>query len=337
MLKHIMRIAAALFFGMPQSGAVHGQILDQWFVRELYSNADGSVQFVKFEFDIDRTTRSVVGQTLIASHGSTERSFTLSRDFDCVLCTGGDSYGFLVGTQGFADLGVGVPDFVVPNGFLFIPAGSLRLGASEVRYEALPTDGVHALYPHGLYWGETIPDQPVIATPVAAGVFMPGLNVVAEFRNDVLNDYFLTAYQTETDLLDSSRIESWQRTGQTLTAWTSIVSVKTGERPPPNLLPVCRIWLGNSHFYSISAPECAAVAQFPAFLETAAAFYATLPNPDAGACPVDQTPVYRLWNANGSSHRYTTQVAVRDDMKARGWIAEGYGPDPVAMCVGGAR
>jgi hypothetical protein len=150
-----------------------------------------------------------------------------------------------------------------------------------------------------------------------------------------LGDYFLTAYPTEIDMLDAGRIPGWQRVGSAFRAWTSTVSLREGEIPPPGLLPVCRIWLGDSHFLSISATECALVAQFPNYLETDAAFFGTLPNLDTGACPADQATVYRLWNPHGSNHRYTTQTAVRDEMKARGWIPEGYGPDPVSMCVGG--
>ena len=47
----------------------------------------------------------------------------------------------LVATQGFADLNVVKPDFVVPYGFLFLPSGSVRLGMTEYRYDSLPPDG----------------------------------------------------------------------------------------------------------------------------------------------------------------------------------------------------
>jgi len=44
-------------------------------------------------------------------------------------------------------------------------------------------------------------------------------------------------------------------------------------------------------------------------------------------------PVYRVWNARtDSNHRYTTSIATRDQMVARGYIAEGYGPDNVTLC-----
>lgn len=338
MSTHIMKIVAAIVFGFTVSGVANGQILDRWFVREIYSNADGSVQFLRLEFDLDvGAAVGLKGVSLIASDGVTERTFLFASEpvyaGFFAGAVSGDRASVLVATQGFVDLNVGRPAAVMPNGFLFTPSGVVKLVADEVHYNALPIDGVHALWPHGFYWGDA--DVPVVGTPQAIDLFMPGRNEVVEYHNGDLDDYFLSAFPTELDLLDSGTISGWQRTGQTFRAWTGSVSVLQEEIPPPSLLPVCRVWLGASHFYSISAIECAEVAQFPAGLEIRAAFFATLPNPDTGACPVGQAPAYRLWNPQGSNHRYTTQTAVRDDMKSRGWIPEGYGLDPVSMCVGG--
>jgi hypothetical protein len=68
--------------------------------------------------------------------------------------------------------------------------------------------------------------------------------------------------------------------------------------------------------------------------ETASAFYVDLPDLDTGACPTGTVPVYRLWdNRVDTNHRYTTSTAIRDQMLAKGYLAEGYGPDSVAMCA----
>src|SRR5439155_1321180 len=174
MFRPLMTVAAVIL-GLAASVPVQCQILDRWFVREIYSNVDGSVQFVKIEIDFDMHPQNgLVGKTLVASNGSAERSFTFTRFIDCVLCTFGD------------------------------------------------------LKPFG--------------------------------------DYFITAYPTGIEMLDSAPSSGWQRTGLTFTAWTAAFSVKAGETEPSNLLPVCRVWLGNSHFYSILATECADVANYPAYL-----------------------------------------------------------------------
>jgi hypothetical protein len=52
----------------------------------------------------------------------------------------------LIATQGFAQLGIVAPDYVIPNGFLPLSNGTINYaGADQVTYTALPTDGVTAL------------------------------------------------------------------------------------------------------------------------------------------------------------------------------------------------
>lgn len=44
--------------------------------------------------------------------------------------------------------------------------------------------------------------------------------------------------------------------------------------------------------------------------------------------------MYRLWNQRvDSNHRDTTSTAIKAQMVAAGYLAEGYGPDDVAMCA----
>src|SRR5947207_14608631 len=100
-------------------------------------------------------------------------------------------------------------------------------------------------------------------------------------------------------MLASAPSSGWQRIGLTFTAWTAAFSVKAGESQPSDLLPVCRVWLGNSHFYSILATECADVANYPAYLETPAAFFAALTDAATGARRAKAAPVCGLWNARG--------------------------------------
>ena len=44
--------------------------------------------------------------------------------------------------------------------------------------------------------------------------------------------------------------------------------------------------------------------------------------------------MYRVFsNRPDANHRYTTSRAIRDQMVAKGWLAEGDGPDLVVMCA----
>jgi len=56
--------------------------------------------------------------------------------------------------------------------------------------------------------------------------------------------------------------------------------------------------------------------------------------PSAGVCPPGTVEVYRVFsNRPDANHRYTTDPAVRDAMKARGWTPEGDRPNLVVMCA----
>ena len=63
-------------------------------------------------------------------------------------------------------------------------------------------------------------------------------------------------------------------------------------------------------------------------------FYIALPNFATGACPAGTTPVWRFFNAVTTNHRYTTELFIRETLRADPrWVAEGYGPDAVIMCA----
>jgi hypothetical protein len=68
-------------------------------------------------------------------------------------------------------------------------------------------------------------------------------------------------------------------------------------------------------------------------LEASEVFEMDLPDPITGACPAGGVPIYRVFNQRkDANHRYTTSIAIRDQMVARGGVAEGYGPNAVALC-----
>jgi hypothetical protein len=122
----------------------------------------------------------------------------------------------------------------------------------------------------------------------------------------------------------------WARTGRSFKAYPSGAA---------NSAIVCRFFSTSfnpksSHFYTPLPAECAAVRQNPNWQFEGEVF--NIPVPDlAGVCPAGTIPVYRLYN-NGQgaapNHRYTTDLAVRAQMMAAGWIPEGYGDIGVIMC-----
>jgi len=154
---------------------------------------------------------------------------------------------------------------------------------------------------------------------------------VIEYYNPGLDHYFITSSPAEIAALDSGRTVGWNRTGASFPAFDTAVE---------GAYPVCRIYLppsvGNTHFYSASASECATVPQTitAAVAESSAVMYVGMPTTIKGECAKDWTPVYRVWNKRAdTNHRYTTSRTIRDQMVALGYIAEGYGDDAVIMCA----
>ena len=119
-------------------------------LTELYSNADGSVQFAVYLVNAN-AGQSLAGLTLL-SEGYEVQEFTFPQDLP------GDPVGhrFLIATQGFADMHVVDPDYVVPNGFFSVSDGALTILSSDptepsYEYTGLPTDGFNALWIYD--WG----------------------------------------------------------------------------------------------------------------------------------------------------------------------------------------
>ena len=184
----------------------------------------------------------------------------------------------------------------------------------------------------------------VLAVPKASAP--PSTVTIVEFYNARLDHYFITGNANEIADLDNGVHAGWTRTGQSFKAYAIGSTGSTTRRP------VCRAY-GNpavgldSHFYSASPDECIATLQngsgnFPGagwigpaswLLEASEVFQMDLPDPLTGACAGGGVPIYRVFNnRTDANHRYTTSIAIRDQMVARGGIAEGYGPNAVALC-----
>lgn len=153
---------------------------------------------------------------------------------------------------------------------------------------------------------------------------------VIEYYNAALDHFFITWIAAEIANLDAGATPTkWTRTG---------LGFRAHETPQPGTSQVCRFYIppadGNSHFFGRSAGECnASLANNPEFI-LEDPDYMRLAVPAAGVCPAGTRPIYRLFNNRAdTNHRYTTERAVRDEMVAKGWIAEGDGPDLVAMCA----
>ncbi len=179
-------------------------------------------------------------------------------------------------------------------------------------------------------WTTCAPQKFLTDTPRTAAV-------VAEYYSPSLDHYFMTAHEFEKDFVDRGLAGDWHRTGQLFGAFSIDAQM-------PGTAPVCRYYGDaaggpNSHFYSAEKFECDILAYGdahtpqgkPAWRFERDAFRITVP--EAGTCPPNLTPVYRLYNRGAEqgkdpNHRYTTDLGIHAEMQAKGWVTEG-----VHMCA----
>jgi len=316
-----------------------GASFESWTIDEVYSNADGTVQYVVLhETQGADAAHTLTGQTLKATHNGVAKTYTFGFDLPGTTTAGRR---VLIATQAMAALQLVKPDYLMPERFVPTDQGAIEYagGISVLRYASLPTDGVGAIFANAT-------TGPNIATNFAGQTASvpAGTITVVEFHNATLDHYFISPLAPDIDALDSGLFKGWARTGYSFLAFPSQASGGAGVNP------VCRFYIppqhGDSHFLSASPAECAAILQKVATdpnysgyaYETPQAFYIALPDTGTGACPAGTIPVYRLWNQRAdSNHRFTTDGVVKAQMLAKGFVAEGYGPDAVSMCASGTH
>ena len=152
---------------------------------------------------------------------------------------------------------------------------------------------------------------------------------VVEFYNAALDHYFISWTPAEIANLDAGNTPTrWTRTGYSFKAFAAA---------QPGASDVCRYYIppvdGSSHFFGRNGAECSASLQAHPEFVVEAQDYMQLYLPNAGVCPPNTIAVHRLFdNRADANHRYTTDPNVLAQMVARGWIAEGDGPNIVVMC-----
>jgi hypothetical protein len=216
------------------------------------------------------------------------------------------------------------------------------LGPLDGNSATVPIDVSINLSVSGEYFEDhdllTVESRDMTAGSLALTSTPPPVTIVQvdEFHHQGLGRYFITADAAEKHVLDTGVHPGWERTGESFKAYA------IGSSASGSINPVCRFYGDpvrglHSHFHSADSGECVQVlAAFPSqwLLESDNAFQVNLPDKTTGACPSGTVPVYRLWNERGNSnHRYTASATIKAGMLAAGHVAEGYGPDSVAMCA----
>lgn len=108
-----------------------------WQVSEVYSNSTGTLQFIEFSTQFGGQQFTANAQIQV-SNGSSTNTFTIPSNLQ------GDTTNkrFLIGTAGIQAAGGPAPDFIIPNGFLFLTNGTITFfGVNSGPYGDLPIDG----------------------------------------------------------------------------------------------------------------------------------------------------------------------------------------------------
>jgi len=323
MVKQLARVAALVALAVVASTA--NAAFHMFRITAIFSNADGSVQFVVLRECCGSDGEHLWnGIMLRATGGGATNTLAFPRNLPTGE-TAGKSV--LVATQGFADLGLIAPDYIMPANFLPTGGGTLNYaGVSQITFGAMPTDGRMLLAN-----GTPAPNSASnFAGQTASVGTAPASAAAVEFYNAGLDHYFLSHIPKEISDLDTGVHPGWARTGQSFRVFTAS-SAQTS--------PVCRFYIppgkGDSHFYGRGTQECTETGQKnPTFVNEDPQFFFVI-LPVAGVCPSGTINVYRVFdNRTDANHRYMIDAAIRDTMVSqRNWIAEGDGPDRVVMCV----
>jgi uncharacterized repeat protein (TIGR01451 family) len=177
----VLKAPIVAAYSPPSAGeAIPEAFVHLWDVNELFSCGDGSEQFVELRNPgpLDDFETNFNGQTLVATNlaGTLSHTYTFTGN---VSSPTGDKY-LLIATDGFSSLPGGViPDFTLPDNFLFSEGGTVKFGSpapfDTVTYGAgqLPLDGVNSLNRQGPTTLITATNSPVNFAGVSGSVSCP--------------------------------------------------------------------------------------------------------------------------------------------------------------------
>jgi hypothetical protein len=159
-------------------------------INELFSNTDGSIQFIELAEGPDLDGQNLLSgiSISVSQIGATTHSFMFPKDLPSAATA---NTSVLIATQGFADLGIVTPDYIVPAGFLFTNGGTVNYGNVDfMPYASLPTDGVLSLNRDGTTGVNSPKNFAGVTGTVPAAValsFVPGWNLMGNSSTGPLN------------------------------------------------------------------------------------------------------------------------------------------------------
>ena len=118
-------------------------------ISEIYSNSNGLVQFIELTVDAHDNESFWHGEEITVIQGDQTHIYEFPNDLPNRNTA---NTSVLLATQGFANLGIVTPDFIIPDNFLFT-SGSAEIHFEHVdmvSYTSIPLDGVQSIDRNGI-------------------------------------------------------------------------------------------------------------------------------------------------------------------------------------------
>src|SRR5450631_2104525 len=172
-------------------------------------------------------------------------------------------------------------------------------------------------------------------TRAPAGAIPPAATSAVEFHCGSADRYLMTADAMVIAALDAECLPGWKRTGEVLNVFSATARM---DSMPADMCGASGHARGDAttridtHSLACDAITRRVSNLWPQVTGTLPA--TALPNVSDGSCGAGTVPVYGLSDSRPDlNHRYTASLAMRDQLRAAGWSAEGMGPLGVAMCA----
>jgi hypothetical protein len=121
-----------------------------WRFNEVFSNADGTIQFIEMRECCGAANETFLDDKWIRSD-NTGVQYTFTENLPCIDCTANEH--LLFATAAFAALpGAPAPDYIIPNNFLATGGNTLRYWFytdAVWTFGPIPTDGVNSMARNG--------------------------------------------------------------------------------------------------------------------------------------------------------------------------------------------
>ena len=160
----LLLVAALMFLSTGANANFH-----TYRIHEIYSNADGTIQYIVLHESLGFNGENAwAGHVLTArSEKGIERAFMFPANLPSSQTA---NTHVLMATQGFADLGLVAPEYIIPDGFVPVAGGQLNFADVDAfDFGPLPTDGTQALYRDGVRPNEARNFQGASASVKPAG------------------------------------------------------------------------------------------------------------------------------------------------------------------------